>query len=128
MLTITDERMTRFWLTIDQGVEFVLSCLQWGGRGVVFVPKVPSMRVVDLSEAIAPGVPRKVIGIRQGEKLHEVLISEDEARHAWDAGDRYVVDWVRSPPQGAGMSPGFRYSSDTNERWLTVEDLRGLAG
>jgi UDP-N-acetylglucosamine 4,6-dehydratase/5-epimerase len=128
LLTITDERMTRFWLTIEQGEAFVLSCLMMQAGGEVFVPKVPSMRVVDLAEAIAPGVPRKVIGIRRGEKLHEVLISEDEARNTVHFIDRYVID-SQSPWMGRRLMPdGFRYSSDGNDHWLTVEELRGLVG
>ena len=91
LVTITDERMTRFWITLDDAVEFVLSCISLVRGGETFVPKIPSMRVVDIAEALAPGVERRVVGIRPGEKLHEVLVTEDEARHCYDLEDRYVI-------------------------------------
>ena len=91
VLTITDERMTRFWITLDQAVDFVLGCLDAMGGGEVFVPKIPSMRVTDMAEAIAPDAERRIIGIRPGEKLHEMLVTEDESRHSYELDDRYVI-------------------------------------
>jgi len=133
-ITITDERMTRFWITLPQAVELVLYALEHMSAGEIFIPKIPSMRVADLAEAIAPGVPRDVIGIRPGEKLHEVLLTTDESRHAVDAGDVYVVlpdhPWRQVSPhyEGKPLDDGFVYSSDQNDRWLTADDLRALVG
>ena len=132
-LTITDEAMTRFWITLDQAVDFVISCLDRVRGGEVFIPRIPSMRVGDIAEAIAPGVPRRVIGIRPGEKVHEVLLTEDESRNARALEDRYVVYppfpfWVtESGPTGEELPPGFRYSSDVNTEWLSADDIRGIA-
>ncbi|MBX7257181.1 MAG: UDP-N-acetylglucosamine 4,6-dehydratase (inverting) [Candidatus Hydrogenedentes bacterium] len=131
-LTITDERMTRFWLTLDRGARFVIEC---GGRmqgGEVFVPKIPSMRLVDLAEAVAPGCKRRVVGIRPGEKLHEMLVSSDESYHTCEHEDMYVIEpvmpWWRNelPQQGKPMEPGSKFSSDENSEWLSVESLRQI--
>jgi UDP-N-acetylglucosamine 4,6-dehydratase len=133
VLTITDERMTRFWITLDQSVAFVIDCLSLMGGGEVFVPKIPSMRVVDMAEAIAPDAERRVVGIRAGEKLHEMLVTEDESRHSFELPDRYVIfpeyaSWpLRAVEGGARMPEGFRFSSEDNDSWLTVEDLREMA-
>jgi len=133
VITITDERMTRFWITLDQAVEFVLDCLGRMGGGETFVPRIPSMRVLDIAEALAPGCERKEIGIRAGEKLHEVLVTEDESRHTIDADFGYVIvpeyaSWgLRDHGPVGSLPDGFRYSSDTNDLWLTVEELRELA-
>ena len=133
VITITDERMTRFWITLEQAVEFVLGCLDRMGGGETFVPRIPSMRVLDIAEALAPACERRTIGIRPGEKLHEVLVTEDESRHTVDADFGYVIvpeyaSWELRDHGPAGALPdGFRYASDTNDRWLTVDDLRGLA-
>jgi UDP-N-acetylglucosamine 4,6-dehydratase/5-epimerase len=131
-LTITDERMTRFWITLDEAVHFVLGCLDLMGGGEVFVPKIPSMRVTDIAEAIAPGAERRLIGIRAGEKLHELLVTEDESRHSYDLPDRYVIlpeyaSWPLREVQGERLPDGFCYSSDLNDRWLSVEELREMA-
>ena len=109
-LPITDERMTRFWITLDQGVQFVLSCLRMMRGGEVFVPKIPSMRIVDVARCLAPGKPIEVIGIRPGEKLHEVMVPADEARATLDHGDRYIVlpTFMASPDavyRAAGATP-----------------------
>jgi len=131
-LTITDERMTRFWITLPQAVDLVLFALEHMVGGEVFVPKIPSIRVLDLAEAVAPGVSREIIGIRPGEKLHELLLTSDETRHAVDAGNVYVVlpehDWWRHDHwiEGKPLDEGFVYSSDTNDRWLAAEDMRAL--
>jgi UDP-N-acetylglucosamine 4,6-dehydratase len=134
-ITITDERMTRFWITLSQAVDLVLYALDNMEGGEVFVPKIPSMRVVELAAAIAPGVPHELIGIRAGEKLHEILITADEARHAIDVGEVFVVlpehpwwDSKRSGIEGRDVPDGFTYSSDNNDVWLTVDELRTLLG
>jgi UDP-N-acetylglucosamine 4,6-dehydratase len=129
-ITITDERMTRFWITLDQAVEFVLSCLPLVQGGETFVPKIPSMRIVDVATALAPHAERIITGIRPGEKLHEVLLTEDEARNSYDIGDRYVIlpHRIEPPkPRGTALPDGFRYTSDTNDRWLTSGDLVAIA-
>lgn len=134
-LTITDERMTRFWISLPQAVELVFFALARSEGGEVFVPRIPSMRVVDLAEAMAPGVPCRTIGIRPGEKLHELLITADESRHTVDAGDTFVVLpehlwWSQDNPwaDGKPLDDGWSYASDTNESWLGVERLRALLG
>jgi UDP-N-acetylglucosamine 4,6-dehydratase len=132
-ITVTDERMTRFWLSLEQGVRFTIRQIESMRGGEVFVPKIPSMRVVDLAKAIAPEAEIKFIGIRPGEKLHEVLIAEDEARHTLDVDDMFVVEpsgalWFGHgwDDQGAPLPEGFRYASDTNQSWLTVHEIRDL--
>lgn len=130
-ITVTDERMTRFWITLEQGVAFVLSCLDDMDGGEVFVPKIPSMTVMELAKAIAPGCEIEFTGIRPGEKLHEVLVSEDEARHAVELEDRYVIlphsaSWSSRRREGSPVADGFSYASDSNDRWLTSEDLHAL--
>jgi UDP-N-acetylglucosamine 4,6-dehydratase len=131
-ITITDPRMTRFWLTLEQGVKFVIRCLEQMHGGEIFVPKIPSMRLLDLAETIAPGCHVENIGIRAGEKLHEVLVSEDESRQTVETEDMFVIqpahpwwkseNWVKGTP----LPEGFRYSSDTNDRWLTRRELEEL--
>jgi UDP-N-acetylglucosamine 4,6-dehydratase/5-epimerase len=131
-LTITDERMTRFWLTLEQGVRFVIGCVEQMCGGEVFVPKIPSTRIVDLARALAPETELEVVGIRPGEKLHEVLINEDEARSTLEREDRYVVVpalalWQRDLRyEGQPLPEGFRYTSDNNPRWLEVEEIRQM--
>ncbi len=133
-ITLTDSRMTRFWLTLEQGVRFVVSSLERMHGGEIFIPKIPSMRLLDLAETIAPGCEIETIGIRPGEKLHEVLVSEDEARNTLEVPDRYIIQpahtwWKRENWSDATpMQEGFRYASDTNDRWLTNRELRELAG
>lgn len=130
-LPVTDTRMTRFWITLDQGVWFVLSSLATMQGGEIFVPKIPSMRITDLVEALAPGLPLKITGIRPGEKLHEVMISEDDARHTLDLGDRYVIEpdyttWVREPLSGKPMEEGFVYASQKNTEWISIDELKSM--
>lgn len=131
-ITITDERMTRFWITLPQAVDFVLSRLSLMEGGEVFVPKIPSMRVSEIADAIAPDAERVITGIRPGEKLSEVLLTEDESRHAHELEDCYVIHpefplWRVDPyPQGVPVPDGFRYTSDTNPAQLTAEDLRAM--
>jgi UDP-N-acetylglucosamine 4,6-dehydratase len=133
-VTITDERMTRFWLSIDQGVRFTIRCIEQMEGGEVFVPKIPSMRVADVAQAIAPKADVEIIGIRPGEKLHEVLVSEDEARHTLELEDMYVVEpagalWFGHSwrEQGRPLSEGFQYTSDSNQDWMTVEEIRAMS-
>jgi UDP-N-acetylglucosamine 4,6-dehydratase/5-epimerase len=132
-LTITDESMTRFWITLDRAVDFVIESLGRMEGGEVFVPRIPSMRVLDIAEAIAPNVERTLIGIRPGEKVHEVLITSDEARHAAAFEDHYVIHpsfpfWrTTAYPAGEPLPPGFRYSSDANHDWLTPAQIREMA-
>ncbi|MCG3084807.1 UDP-N-acetylglucosamine 4,6-dehydratase (inverting) [Anoxybacillus sp. LAT_35] len=131
-LPITDERMTRFWITLDQGVQFVLDNLQRMRGGEIFVPKIPSMRVVDLAEAIAPECKIEIVGIRPGEKLHEAMITEDDARRTLEFDTYYIIQpefpwWLSDAVEGGNPLPdGFKYTSDTNTEWLTVEELRAL--
>jgi len=110
----------------------VLTALETTHGGELYVPKIPSMRITDLAEAMAPGMKLKDVGIRPGEKLHEVLVTEDEARHCYDLGDRYVIfpqlaTWGRPQPRGAALPDGFRYSSDENDRWIGEDELRRMA-
>jgi UDP-N-acetylglucosamine 4,6-dehydratase len=132
-ITITDPRMTRFWLTLEQGVRFVIHCAERMYGGEVFVPKIPSTNIMDLAELIAPGCRVDSIGIRPGEKLHEVLVSEDEARNAVELEDMYVVKplnvWEHPPrylEEGNALLDGFRYASDNNPSKLRGERLRQL--
>ncbi len=132
-VTITDERMTRFWLSLEQGVRFTIKCLEQMQGGEVFVPKIPSMKVVDLAKAIAPECKVEYIGIRGGEKLHEVLVSEDEARHTLELKDMFVVEpaeawWFGHAwrKQGRPLPPEFHYSSDSNPEWLSVDQIRAI--
>ncbi|MFC2095149.1 UDP-N-acetylglucosamine 4,6-dehydratase (inverting) [Candidatus Bipolaricaulota bacterium] len=133
-ITITDPRMTRFWITLEQGVKFVLRCLEEMQGGEVFVPKIPSMSVVDLARALAPECSIEEIGIRPGEKLHEVLISEDESRNVVERKDMYVIrpdhQWWSKGDGPVGNSPveGFCYASNTNAHWLAAEELRAMIG
>jgi UDP-N-acetylglucosamine 4,6-dehydratase len=132
-LTITDERMTRFWLSLEQGVNFTIRCIEQMQGGEVFVPKIPSTHIVDLAKAIAPEAEIEYIGIRPGEKLHEVLISEDEARHTLELDDMYVVEpsgalWFGHAwrSKGESLPEGFRYASDNNDAWLSADQIRDL--
>jgi len=128
-LPITDERMTRFWITLPEAVDFVIETLDTMQGGELFVPRIPSMRVVDLAEAIAPGKPRVITGIRPGEKLHEEMISVEDAPRTIQDTDRFTVmptiaDWGFSQPAGEKVPEGFSYTSENNNQWLSVEDLR----
>jgi UDP-N-acetylglucosamine 4,6-dehydratase len=131
-VTVTDRRMTRFWITLEQGVEFVIRCIGLMKGGEVFVPRIPSMGIMDLATAIAPDAEMEFTGIRPGEKLHETLISLDEARHTIATEDMFVIlpefpwwkheNWVHGEP----LADGFAYTSDTNDQWLTAEELRRI--
>jgi UDP-N-acetylglucosamine 4,6-dehydratase len=131
-ITITDERMTRFWITLEQGVQFVVRCVGLMQGGEVFVPKIPSMRLVDLAAVIAPDCQQEVIGIRPGEKLHEVLVSRDESRYTLEFDDMYLIQpvhpwWqVQEYPGARPMADGAKFSSDSNGRWLSRDELRQI--
>ncbi len=133
VVTLTDERMTRFWISLDQGVRFVIRCIEEMQGGEVFVPKIPSMTMVDLAKAIAPEAEIRMIGIRPGEKLHEVLISEDEARTTVELEDMYVVQpaaalWFghQWADNGKTMPDDFHYASNNNSEWLSLEDIQRI--
>ena len=133
-IPITDPRMTRFWISLDQGVDFVLSSMEIMRGGEIFVPKIGSMSMPDVASALAPGLPHRTVGIRPGEKLHEVMISGDDARMTAELADRYViepefVEYVRKSFAADGGRPvadGFTYSSDTNSEWLDADGLHAL--
>ena len=130
VIPITDIRMTRFWLTIDEGVNFVLDRLSQMQGGEIFVPKIPSFKVVDVAQVVAPNVPIDIIGIRPGEKLHEVMITEDDSLFTFEFKDFYAI----LPPfllenehylaQGSKVKPGFYFSSENNEMWHTHESFK----
>jgi UDP-N-acetylglucosamine 4,6-dehydratase len=133
-LTVTDERMTRFWMTIEQGVEFVIRCIGLMHGGEIFVPRISSMRLMDLAKVIAPDCAIRFSGIRPGEKIHECLLAEDESRHTVEVDDMFVIEplfpwwgkenWVNATP----VAPNFHYTSDTNSRWLSTQELAEMAG
>lgn len=133
-LPITDPDMTRFWITLQQGVDFVLSCLALTRGGELFVPKIPSMKITDLARFMAPNLPHKVVGIRPGEKIHEVLITEEDSRSTFELPDRYMIlsDFRKySRPEATELGampvkPGFRYSSDNNADWLNDTRLAAM--
>ncbi|WP_245644244.1 UDP-N-acetylglucosamine 4,6-dehydratase (inverting) [Magnetospirillum moscoviense] len=132
-LPITDDRMTRFWITLQQGVDFVLSSYDLMTGGEIFIPKIPSMRITDLAKCLGPNLPHRVIGIRPGEKLHEVMIAEEESRTAFEYDDHFVIQpimrFVETDAPAAGGKPvaeGFRYASDSNDWWLSEGELLGM--
>jgi UDP-N-acetylglucosamine 4,6-dehydratase len=133
VIPITDKRMTRFWITLEQGVNFVVKCLEDMRGGEIFVPKIPSMKIVDLAQAIAPECKIKFIGIRPGEKLHEILVPADDARYTQEFKDRFVTcpEVVFSEHHRNlknALPESFKgYCSNTNDQWLTVEQLRQIA-
>lgn len=132
VITVTDKRMTRFWITLDKGVEFVINCLQRMQGGEIFVPKIPSMNIMDLVNAIAPDCEVTFTGIRPGEKVHEVLISSDEARQGLEFPDMFVIQpaqpwWGEGNlDDGAALPDAFSYSSDNNPEWLSVDEIRNM--
>ena len=131
-LPITDPRMTRFWLTLDQAVDFVIEAVDEMSGGELFVPRIPSMRVVDLAQAIAPDSETVIVGIRPGEKLHEEMISMEDGRRTVRREDSYIIQptlaiWGGfTEPAGERVPEGFSYSSDSNDQWLSVDDLRQM--
>jgi len=133
-ITITDERMTRFWITLDEGVNFVLKCLDLMCGGEIFIPKIPSIKIVDLAKAIAPECKHKIVGIRPGEKLHEVLLTADDARHSLEREDMFVTLSAFDISAGLNnyrknwkkVADRYIYESNTNSKWLSVKDLRKM--
>ena len=130
-VTITDERMTRFWLSLNQGVHFVLSSIEKMTGGEIFIPKIPSMKVIDIAKLLAPDCKMKIIGRRAGEKLHESMITEHETHMVHDMGDRYVIisEFTKKNPFYASLPPvpdDFIYRSDLNDRWLTPDEMQKL--
>lgn len=132
VIPITDKRMTRFWITLAQGADFVISSLESMEGGEIFVPKIPSMNIMDLAKAVAPDCRYEFVGIRPGEKLHEVLISEDDGRRTLEFDDRYIIQpdfpwWGEVKIDGGRqVSEGFKFTSDTNGSWMTIQELRNL--
>lgn len=137
-LPVTDERMTRFWITLSQATNFVLSCFSLMAGGEVFVPKIPSMALPDLVKAMAPGLPYHLIGIRPGEKLHETMIPIDDGRHTVELEDRFIIEPMLDLPiptvrerfgaSAKRLPEDFAYTSDNNREWLDISTLRGLLG
>jgi UDP-N-acetylglucosamine 4,6-dehydratase/5-epimerase len=131
-VTVTHPGMTRFWIRLEEGVEFAVRCAAAMRGGEIFVPKIPSMRIMDLVETMAPGCRVEEIGIRPGEKLHEILISEDESRQTLELDDMFVVSpvapsWTIERWEGKPLGPDFRYSSDRNSAWLSGEQMLEMA-
>lgn len=134
-LPITDVRMTRFWITLDHGVQFVLQCLEEMRGGEIFVPKIPSMKLIDLARVIGPDCEMEIVGRRPGEKLHEVMVSEDDAQNTLEYDDFFAIlptirNWDENQTRNGGrpLPEGFRYSSETNTHWLTVAELERMIG
>jgi UDP-N-acetylglucosamine 4,6-dehydratase (inverting) len=128
LITITHKDMTRFWINLEEGVKFVINCIGKIKGGEIFIPKIPSMRIMDLADAIAPNSKKDIIGIRPGEKIHEVLLTEDEARHSREFEYGYVIEpehpfWDVNNFKGKKLPEGFRYASDSNIKWLTKNQL-----
>jgi len=130
-IPITDLRMTRFWISIEQAVDFVIDSLELMTGGELYVPRIPSMKIVDLAKAVAPGAKLEEIGMRPGEKLHEEMISADDSRRTIILDDRFVVtpvvaEWGYIVPSGRTMLEGHAYRSDTNDMWMTQEDIKNF--
>jgi UDP-N-acetylglucosamine 4,6-dehydratase (inverting) len=128
-ITITDEKMTRFWIKLEDGVKFVINCVGKMKGGEIFIPKIHSMRITDLADAIAPDTKRKIIGIRPGEKIHEILLTEDESNHSKEFLDSYVIEpehpfWHgKNLEGGKKLKEGFRYCSNDNDKWISKSDI-----
>lgn len=135
-LPVTDPRMTRFWITLEQAVDFVIQCLKMSRGGEIFVPKIPSMKISDLAEAIAPGIPLTITGIREGEKIHELMIGAEDSRHTLEFDNHFVIipeTYIHDPVllsrfttgrPGKKLPEDFSYASNTNTEWLSLEELR----
>lgn len=135
-LPLTDPRMTRFWITLDEAVDFVITCLKVAKGGEIFVPKIPSVKIVEIAEAIAPGVSFEITGIREGEKIHELMVGTDDSRHTLDFSSYYVIvpeHYYHTPQllkkfigkkKVSKLPENFCYSSDSNPDWLSVSELR----
>jgi UDP-N-acetylglucosamine 4,6-dehydratase len=133
VVPITDVRMTRFWITLEQGVNFVLKCVKDMEGGEIFIPKIPSMKITDLAKAICSDCRQDIIGIRAGEKLHETLVSQDDGSHTYEYSDRFIiypgiVDYKGKKDGGEPLDLNFNgYRSDNNTQWLSVEELKAMA-
>lgn len=137
-LPLTDPRMTRFWITLDQSVDLVIKAFKISKGSEIFVPKIPSVNMVDVLEAIAPGITPEVIGIREGEKIHELMIHVDDARHTQEFDDHFIIlpeMFTHNPKllqqylagrQGKPLEDGFAYTSGTNEKWLSVDEIKSF--
>lgn len=131
-ISITDERMTRFWITLEEGVNLVSNGLKTMKGGEIFIPKIPSIKITDLAEVIAPSAKKKVTGIRPGEKIHEVLLTSEEARHSRDLGNHFIIHpeqnfWGKTDlGEGKPLKDAFTYSSDNNDVWLNQSEIRKL--
>lgn len=131
-ITITDERMTRFWVTLEQGIRFVIHSIELMKGGEIFIPKIPSMKIVDLADVIAPEAKKKIIGIRPGEKLHEILLTNEESRHTKEFDNYLVIEpeypfWDENNfKDGGQLLDGFEYVSNTNKDWLTKDQLKEI--
>ena len=131
-VSITDKRMTRFWITLEHGVELVLNSLDMMMGGEIFVPKIPSMKIMDLAKAVAPECKIGIVGIRPGEKIHECLLTEDESRHTLEFDGFFMIEpehsfWKVKNIKGRRLPDDFRYTSDTNDKWLTISQLKNMA-
>lgn len=132
VITLTDEKMTRFWMSLEQGVRLVIDSIDRMHGGEIFIPKIPSMKITDLADTIAPGAKKKVIGIRPGEKLNEILLIDEEARHSKEFDNYFVVEpefpfWEKDNfREGTYLPVGFRYTSDNNSQWLTNDELKAI--
>ncbi len=130
-LPITDFEMTRFWISLDEGVQLVFKAIKEANGGEIYVSKIPSFKIVDLAKAMCENCTLKEIGIREGEKLHEVMITPEDARNTYEYDDHFIIypqfKWwgnTNIKPNGKLVEKGFRYSSDTNDKWLSIEDIR----
>jgi len=129
-ITITDERMSRFWIGLEEGVRFVIKCIEIMKGGEIFIPKISSMKIVDLAEAIAPEAKKKIIGIRPGEKLHEILLTKEEAKHTKEFDKYFIIEpeyrfWNPDNfKEGKPLPDGFEYTSDKNDKWITKEQMK----
>jgi len=131
-ITITDERMSRFWIGLEEGVRFVIKCIEIMKGGEIFIPKISSMKIVDLAEAIAPEAKKKIIGIRPGEKLHEILLTKEEAKHTKEFDKYFIIEpeyrfWNPDNfKEGKPLPDGFEYTSDKNDKWITKEQIKEI--
>lgn len=131
-ITITDEKMTRFWITLEGGARFVIKCIETMNGGEIFIPKIPSTKIIDLALAIAPDAKKKIVGIRPGEKINEVLLTEEESKHTKEFEKYFIIEpefpfWDKNNNEGGKNVPeDFRYSSDKNTKWLSPEDIEKL--
>ncbi|OGZ18326.1 MAG: UDP-N-acetylglucosamine 4,6-dehydratase (inverting) [Candidatus Nealsonbacteria bacterium RBG_13_38_11] len=131
-ITITDEKMTRFLITLEQGIHFVIKSIEFMKGGEIFIPKIPSMKIVDLAEVIAPEAKKKIIGIRPGEKLHEILLTKEEAKHAKEFDEYFIIEpefhfWKESNLDGGkALAERFEYTSKINDKWMTKEEMENI--